>query len=66
VEALESLVRVLQGRGITVSLARVHVELAELLERAGLLDLIGRQNIYPTLPTAVEGYRTSQGPPTTP
>jgi high affinity sulfate transporter 1 len=66
VEALESLVRELHASGITVSLARVHVELAELLERAGLLDLIGRHNVYPTLPTAVEGYRATQRPPTTP
>jgi high affinity sulfate transporter 1 len=59
-EALESLVHELQGRGTTVYLARVHVELAELLERAGILDLIGRENVFPTLPTAVEGFRARQ------
>lgn len=60
VEALESLVRELKGRGIEVNLARVHVELAELLDRAGILDLIGRENVYPTLPTAVAGYEAQQ------
>jgi SulP family sulfate permease len=63
VEALESLVRELHARGKTVSLARVHVELAELLERAGILDLIGRENVYPTLPTAVAGYEASRAAP---
>ena len=56
VEALSALVVELQRRGIRVLLARVHAELAELLERAALLDLIGRENVYPTLPTAVAGY----------
>ena len=66
VEAMEALVRELQRREIEVSLARVHVELAELLERAGILALIGPQNVYPTLPTAVAGFRTedeSSDPP---
>jgi SulP family sulfate permease len=58
VEAMEALVRELQARGIEVNLARVHVELAELLDRAGILDLIGRDHVYPTLPTAVAGYTT--------
>jgi SulP family sulfate permease len=69
-EALQLLVGELHGRGIEVSLARVHVELAELLERAGILDLVGQENVYPTLPTAVAGYearrRGGSGPlPTT-
>ena len=62
-KALESLVRELQRRDIVVSLARVHVELAELLERAGILDLIGRDNVFPTLPTAVAAYEARQEPP---
>ncbi len=56
VEALEALVRDLQERGVQVALARVHVELAALLDRAGIVELVGRRNIYPTLPTAVAGY----------
>ncbi len=66
VEAMAALVRELKRRGIQVSLARVHVELAELLERAGILALIGPHNVYPTLPTAVAGFRTedeSSDPP---
>ncbi|MGB8020837.1 MAG: sulfate permease [Candidatus Nanopelagicales bacterium] len=56
VQALESLVRELHGKGIDVALARVHVELAELLDRAGILDVVGRDQVYPTLPTAVAAY----------
>ncbi len=61
-KALESLVRELQRRNVVVSLARVHVGLAALLERAGILDLIGRDNVYP-LPTAVAAYEASQESP---
>ena len=66
VEALESLVRELQRAGISVALARVHVELAELLERAGILELIGAENVYPTLPTAVAGHEANNGGPDLP
>jgi sulfate permease, SulP family len=57
VVAIEALVRELQRRGIEVSLARVHVELAALLERAGVLALVGPDLVYPTLPTAVAGFQ---------
>ncbi len=60
VEALESLVRELQARDIEVALARVHVELAELLERAGILALVGADRVHPTLPTAVAAYRADR------
>jgi sulfate permease, SulP family len=63
VEALEALVRELHRRDISVALARVHVELAELLERAGILALIGEENVYPTLPTAVAGHEASHEDP---
>jgi MFS superfamily sulfate permease-like transporter len=56
IAAIEALVRELHRRGVEVSLARVHVELAALLERAGILALVGPDLVYPTLPTAVAGY----------
>ncbi len=61
VDALEALVRELQRRGMDVALARVHVELAELLQRAGILTLIGEGNVYPTLPTAVAAHQARHG-----
>jgi SulP family sulfate permease len=66
VEALDALVRELQRAGISVALARVHVEMAELLGRAGILALIGEENVYPTLPTAVAGHEANHDDPTTP
>ena len=63
VEALDALVRELQRAGISVALARVHVELAELLGRAGILELIGEENVYPTLPTAVAGHEANHDDP---
>ncbi len=58
VEALGRLVTELDRRGIRLMLARVHVELAVLLERAGILARIGPDSVYPTLPTAVAGHQT--------
>jgi SulP family sulfate permease len=60
IEAMRSLILELKDDGIVVSLARVHVELAELLRRSGLLPLVGPANVYPTLPTAVAGYEAEQ------
>jgi len=58
IEAMRELVLELKRRGIAVSLARVHVELAELLQRSGILPLVGTANVYPTLPTAVAGFES--------
>lgn len=65
IEAMRELVVELTSDGIVVSLARVHVELADLLRRSGILQLIGAANIYPTLPTAVAGFQAEdeQRPP---
>ena len=38
-------------------MARVKQDLRDSLEAAGLLDKIGEDHIFPTLPTAVEAYR---------
>ena len=38
-------------------MARVKQDLRDALERADLLEEIGPENIYPTLPTAVQAYR---------
>ena len=50
----------LADRGIILALARVKQELRDDLTRAGLMDIIGSDRVYPTLPTAVEGFRTWQ------
>ena len=65
VESMAELCRELQQRGIVVGMARVKQELFALLERGGIVDLIGADRFYPTLPTAVSAFRaatrTAQG-----
>jgi high affinity sulfate transporter 1 len=57
-ETLEALHAELERRGIVLALARVKQDLRGDLRAAGLLDLIGEDRIFPTLPTAVEAFRT--------
>jgi sulfate permease, SulP family len=56
-DALEQLREDLEARGIVFAMARVKQDLRVMLEAAGLLDKIGEDHIYPTLPTAVDAYR---------
>ena len=57
VDALGSLRKELAARGIHFGMARVKNETLIALEKGGQLAEIGRENIYPTLPTAVAAYR---------
>jgi SulP family sulfate permease len=56
VDALAALHDELAGRGITLALARVKHEMYGELERSGLIDEVGRDHVFPTLPTAVVAY----------
>jgi high affinity sulfate transporter 1 len=56
-DAVDQLRQDLTRRGIVFAMARVTWHLREALDAAGLLDKIGDDHIYPTLPTAVEAYR---------
>ena len=56
VDALDELRQQLADRGIVFSLARVKHALDLDLERAGFVEKVGRDRIFPTLPTAVEAY----------
>ena len=56
-QTLESLHAELRRRGIVLALARVKQDLHVNLQAAGLLDLIGEDRIFMTLPTAVEAFR---------
>jgi SulP family sulfate permease len=40
-----------------MALARVKRDLEIYLQRTGLADRIGKDHIFPTLPTALEGFR---------
>lgn len=56
VDALDQLRRDLEARGIVFALARVKQDLRDLLDAAGLVDKIGEDRIFMTLPTAVEAF----------
>ncbi len=47
----------LAARGITFGMARVKQDLYAQLRRSGLLEKIGTDNIYPTLPTVIAGFQ---------
>ena len=47
----------LRRRGIEFTMARVKRELHDDLVAAGLIDAIGEDRIFPTLPTAVDAFR---------
>ncbi len=60
-DALEELRSTLVQRGIVVALARVKRDLVDDLAPSGLLDRIGPDRVFPTLPTAVEAFRLWAG-----
>jgi sulfate permease, SulP family len=56
-EAVEAVRAELSRRGIIVGLARVKQDLLDDLQAFGLSQKIGKQQIFPTLPTAVAAYQ---------
>jgi sulfate permease, SulP family len=60
VDALEDLRAELEQRGIVFAMARVKQDLHDILSRAGFLQRVGEDHVFPTLPTAVAGYRRRQ------
>ena len=56
-DAVDELRRELALRGIVFALARVKQDLLDNLRAYGLVDTIGSERIFPTLPTAVAAYR---------
>jgi high affinity sulfate transporter 1 len=57
-DTLGQLARELDRRGIVLAMARVKQDLLADLDAVGFVRQIGPERIYPTLPTAVEGYLT--------
>lgn len=56
VDTLEELRREFASRGIVFALARVKRDLAVYLDLSGLTERVGTDHIFPTLPTALEGF----------
>jgi MFS superfamily sulfate permease-like transporter len=46
----------LRERGVTLMFAQMRGAVRNRLERAHLMDIIGRENIHPTLATGVEAF----------
>jgi MFS superfamily sulfate permease-like transporter len=63
VDILIDLIDEVRGRGITVGMARVKQDLLDDLEAGGLVDRIGRDHLYPTLPTVADAFSDRQLPP---
>jgi MFS superfamily sulfate permease-like transporter len=61
VDAMEQLRRDLTARGIVFAMARVKQDLRDDLDNAGLLDKVGADRIFATLPTAVAAFRARGG-----
>lgn len=57
VDAIEALREELAAQGIVFGLARIKQDLRAALAPSGLLDRIGEELLFPTLPTAVDAYR---------
>jgi MFS superfamily sulfate permease-like transporter len=57
IDALEDLRSELDQRGIVFAMARVKQDLHDVLVRAGFIERVGEDHIFPTLPTAVAGFR---------
>jgi high affinity sulfate transporter 1 len=55
-DALEQLRAELEGRHVTLALARVKQDLRDDLARSGLLDRVGQDRVFMTLPAAVAAY----------
>jgi high affinity sulfate transporter 1 len=56
VDALRELARELGDRGITFAMARVKQDLYLLLERGGIVELLGPERFFPTLPSALAAF----------
>jgi SulP family sulfate permease len=57
-DAVDKLRRELAARGVVFALARVKQDLLDDLEAFGLAESVGRDRIFPTLPTAVAGFES--------
>lgn len=60
-DALQELAQDLHRRGITFAMARVKQDLYALLQRGGIVERLGPEHFFPTLPSAVAAFN-ARGP----
>jgi high affinity sulfate transporter 1 len=63
VDMLKKLFAEIRQRGIDIYLAEVHVPVLEVARRNGLLEEVGEDHVFPTLPAAVAAFEGSAGEP---
>lgn len=56
-ERLEQVHEQLTMDGLTIAIARANTEVLEMIERSGLREVIGSENVHPTINAAVADYR---------
>jgi SulP family sulfate permease len=61
-EMLMGLVKEFHAQGVGVYVAGAHAPVIEFSRKSGLLDLIGEENVFPTVETAVRFIETSDQP----
>ena len=62
-DMLLELYQALTARGIVFALARVKQDLYRQLQRAGLVERVGPESFFPTLPTALAAFQARAQPP---
>ncbi|MFI6865914.1 SulP family inorganic anion transporter [Nocardia sp. NPDC050406] len=60
-DAVDQLRAELTSRGIVFAMARVKQDLRAAMDAAGLVERIGADRLFPTLPTAVDAFRAATG-----
>jgi MFS superfamily sulfate permease-like transporter len=61
VDVLKGMVIELKDRGIDVFVAEVHAPVREIIQRIGLIELIGEHHEFPTVDAAVQFIEASNG-----
>ena len=57
-ERLEQVHEQLTMDGLTIAIARANAEVLEMIERSGLMDVIGAEHVHPTINAAVADFRS--------
>jgi sulfate permease, SulP family len=60
-DALETLRAELEEQGIVLAIARLKQDPRDVLQPSGVLDRIGAEHVFPTLPTALDAFRAATG-----
>jgi SulP family sulfate permease len=60
-ETLADVTKDLRRDEITLVLARLRTRMEEQLDAAGILDVIGREHLYPTVRAAVDAFESRDG-----